>query len=423
LTFGKEEHGYAEDAARCIERVFGVKATMGSSQSSIDVHLYGSVIAEILEKVLRVGKGAENKEVPYIIFNASKEVKVNFLLAYLRGDRRLKISSRNFEVQASTMSRKLASDLVTLYAQLGIFAGIESRKPNVRPHKVRSTAQEIVGRRPYYVISVRDLPSLRKMEKIVADLLGPSFDPRRLKSNSQKGSTFDSIPAKIILPLKESMLSEVDHGLREKLKLFFQTGVHNYVRQGRRISYRFLRRVFDHLKDTSNDPRLRFVRNLVQNGVVLLPIRHVRPVEPSSKYVYDVEVSNTHNFVAGLGPILLHNTDGDVYGEHIAMVIISGSANAAHLRELTVPSGKWIGVWGSDIVKHKLPSDPLTDIDIRRIYELKRDPRYKGGVWQKELDVFLKIKRKSELEACAKYGLTAITDKYLPEKLDIAKSL
>ncbi|MEM3437320.1 MAG: DNA topoisomerase IV subunit A [Nitrososphaerales archaeon] len=116
-------------------------------------------------------------------------------------------------------------------------------------------------------------------------------------------------------------------------------------------------------------------------------------------------------------------TDGDVYGEHIAMVIISGSAGAAHLRELTVPSGKWIGVWGSDIKKYKLPSDPLTEIDIKRIYELKKDPRYKGGIWQRELDVFLKIKKKSELEAFAKYGLTAITDKYLPEKLEIAKSL
>src|SRR5713226_6710603 len=37
-------------------------------------------------------------------------------------------------------------------------------------------------------------------------------------------------------------------------------------------------------------------------------------------------------------------TDGDVYGEHIAMVIISGSANAAHLRDLTVPTAKWVGV-------------------------------------------------------------------------------
>lgn len=116
-------------------------------------------------------------------------------------------------------------------------------------------------------------------------------------------------------------------------------------------------------------------------------------------------------------------TDGDVYGEHIAMVIISGSIGAAHLRELTVPDGKWVGVWGSDIVKYKLPTIPMTEIDIKRIYELKKDPRYKGGIWQKELDVFLKLKRKSELEAFSKYGLTTITDKYLPEKLEEAKSL
>ena len=38
-------------------------------------------------------------------------------------------------------------------------------------------------------------------------------------------------------------------------------------------------------------------------------------------------------------------------------------------------------------------------------------------------DVFLKIKRKAELEAFSKYGLTNITDKYLPQKLELAKSL
>ena len=51
-------------------------------------------------------------------------------------------------------------------------------------------------------------------------------------------------------------------------------------------------------------------------------------------------------------------TDGDVYGEHIAMVIKSGSANAAHLRELTVPDAKWVGVWATDIEKYKLPTIP-----------------------------------------------------------------
>ena len=116
-------------------------------------------------------------------------------------------------------------------------------------------------------------------------------------------------------------------------------------------------------------------------------------------------------------------TDGDVYGEHIAMVIKSGAANAAHLRELTVPDAKWVGVWATDIEKYKLPTIPMTESDIKRCYDLQKDPRYQDGIWKKELDVFLRLKRKAELEAFSKYGLTNITDKYLPQKLELAKSL
>ncbi len=115
--------------------------------------------------------------------------------------------------------------------------------------------------------------------------------------------------------------------------------------------------------------------------------------------------------------------DGDVYGEHIAMVIKSGSANAAHLRELTVPDAKWLGVWATDIEKYKLPTIPMTESDIKRIYDLQKDPRYQEGIWKKQLEVFLKLKRKAELEAFSKYGLTNITDKYLPAKLEESKSL
>jgi len=111
-------------------------------------------------------------------------------------------------------------------------------------------------------------------------------------------------------------------------------------------------------------------------------------------------------------------TDGDPWGMHIAMVIISGSANAAHLRELTTPDAKWSGVWASDIVDYKLPSDPLTDIDVKRLYELQKDPRYEGELWQREIKTFFKIKKKAEQEAFSRYGLTYIVDKYLPAKLE-----
>jgi DNA topoisomerase-6 subunit A len=114
-------------------------------------------------------------------------------------------------------------------------------------------------------------------------------------------------------------------------------------------------------------------------------------------------------------------TDGDPWGMHIAMVIISGSANAAHLRELNTPDAKWSGVWATDIVNYKLPTDPLDDVDMKRLYELQRDPRYKDPLWQREIKTFMKIKKKAEQEAFSRYGLTYIVDEYLPAKLEETK--
>jgi DNA topoisomerase-6 subunit A len=114
-------------------------------------------------------------------------------------------------------------------------------------------------------------------------------------------------------------------------------------------------------------------------------------------------------------------TDGDPWGMHIAMVIISGSANAAHLRELNTPDAKWSGVWATDIVNYKLPTDPLDEVDMKRLSELQRDPRYKDPLWHREIKTFMKIRRKAEQEAFSRYGLTYIVDEYLPAKLEETK--
>ena len=116
-------------------------------------------------------------------------------------------------------------------------------------------------------------------------------------------------------------------------------------------------------------------------------------------------------------------TDGDPWGMHIAMVIISGSANAAHIKRLATPDAKWLGVWAKDIVDYNLPSDPFTDEDMKRIKELDRDIRYKGKLWKREIRKFMEIKKKSEQEAFSKYGLSFIVDKYLKKKMDEVTTL
>ncbi len=109
-------------------------------------------------------------------------------------------------------------------------------------------------------------------------------------------------------------------------------------------------------------------------------------------------------------------TDGDPWGAHIAMVIISGSASSAHLTGLATPDAVWMGVWASDIEKYNLPTDKLTELDVKRCKELLRDPRYQTPFWQKELKKFLALGKKAEQQAFSRYGLTYVVDEYLPKK-------
>ena len=99
------------------------------------------------------------------------------------------------------------------------------------------------------------------------------------------------------------------------------------------------------------------------------------------------------------------------------MFIISGSASAAHLLGLATPDAVWMGVWASDIERYNLPSDKLSEMDIKRCKDLLKDPRYQSKFWQDELKTFLRIKKKAEQQAFSRYGLTYVVDEYLPAKL------
>ena len=117
-------------------------------------------------------------------------------------------------------------------------------------------------------------------------------------------------------------------------------------------------------------------------------------------------------------PVYICN-DGDPWGFHIAQVIISGSAKLAHVNHsLATPDAKFMGVTASDIINYDLPTDPLKDVDVMRLKELAKDPRYKPEFWQTEIKKMLKIGKKAEQQSFSKYGLEYVVDTYFPEKLE-----
>ena len=117
-------------------------------------------------------------------------------------------------------------------------------------------------------------------------------------------------------------------------------------------------------------------------------------------------------------PVYICN-DGDPWGFHIAQVIISGSAKLAHVnKDLATPDAKFIGVTASDIINYDLPTDKLKDVDVLRLKELSKDPRYKDEFWQTEIKKMLKIGKKAEQQSFSKYGLEYVVDEYFPAKFE-----
>ncbi|MHA1882968.1 MAG: DNA topoisomerase IV subunit A [Candidatus Thorarchaeota archaeon] len=118
-----------------------------------------------------------------------------------------------------------------------------------------------------------------------------------------------------------------------------------------------------------------------------------------------------------LGLPLFIFTDGDPWGMHIARVIMTGSANAAHIDKLTIPDAKWIGVTAKDIIDYDLPTESMNNADLKRLDELSRDKRYQENQWQKHIASFRQLQQKAEQQAFSKYGMDFVVDEYLPAKL------
>jgi len=111
-------------------------------------------------------------------------------------------------------------------------------------------------------------------------------------------------------------------------------------------------------------------------------------------------------------------TDGDPWSYRIFASVAYGAIKTAYISEyLATPTAQFLGVTPSDIINYDLPADKLTDQDIAALKAELTDPRFNTEMWKTEINLQLKIKKKSEQQALAKYGLNYVTDTYLPEKL------
>ncbi|WP_069807996.1 DNA topoisomerase IV subunit A [Vulcanisaeta thermophila] len=113
-------------------------------------------------------------------------------------------------------------------------------------------------------------------------------------------------------------------------------------------------------------------------------------------------------------------TDSDPYGWYIYSVYKSGSIKLSYESDrLATPNAKFVGVTASDIKNYSIKDEYVikaTDRDIKRAQELLKYPWFQTDQWKREIELFLRTKKKVEIEALSSHGLRFLHD-YLIDKI------
>ncbi|MFQ6137060.1 MAG: LAGLIDADG family homing endonuclease [Candidatus Hydrothermarchaeales archaeon] len=332
LSFNQRESAYIEDVRRAFHRVFNVKAHVNKDKNARKVGISDKIVYLILEKILKLSKGAKNKVVPEIVFNVSPELQREFLIGYFRGDRGV------------TTSRDLMSDVLYLLLQNDIIGSAwkygrrvarfpDGRKViSERSYVLTSPSpykEEISKERKHFEFVPYE-PSIPILKPALSSLYDggygkPCEDPRlgsHLTDNLLHRKDISTRLERLRLlrkPLNTTEAAElfdtVSH--REHARCFLQRLVENELVEKKKISgkgkgyawrYQYaLSRNGKRLLENINE-----LKKLMSSDLGFVRIKSIERVEPTSPFVYDLSTPGCENFVSGFGGVVCHNSRFDL---------------------------------------------------------------------------------------------------------------
>jgi ribonucleoside-diphosphate reductase alpha chain len=149
MTVNDDEHGYVMEK---VDRVFkGIHRHVRSTPSKNPalsirrIRLYGEVLRKFVEKYGLLQK-AEERSIPAAIVQGGKSAQTAYLCSLFQADGTVRLrnrATRTADVELTTTSPKIAKDVQTLLANLGIYSRINSSEDK-RPSR-REAFQVSIG--------------------------------------------------------------------------------------------------------------------------------------------------------------------------------------------------------------------------------------------------------------------------------------
>jgi SpoVK/Ycf46/Vps4 family AAA+-type ATPase/intein/homing endonuclease len=229
-------------------------------------------LQKIFTNVLQLPSGAESKRLPPIIYALDKESKANMLKGYFSGDGSIYAAERGkFKIEATTVSKNLANDLLYLLLDFGIVATCYE-KPLIDKLAYRIS-----------ILGVKNFGKFKEIEFI--DTVRNSRISKYI--DSRKWNRSDIIPLSgglYELASKQMSVYSTNNSIgKEKLKSMLVT--------------------VDKDKTKHKD-----YWDLVDGDIFFDLVKEIKVI-PSEKQVYDIEVSDGQNFIGGFGGVIAHNSE------------------------------------------------------------------------------------------------------------------
>ena len=271
-------------------QLFGLEPQRYTANTVPAVRFGSTILVKLMAHLGVPGSGQRKSRtcsVPAVIFKSPEEVIARFLGAYFSCDGSTSRGGRELEI--ATASQSMAIGLSYLLLRLGILHKLSSKTVGGRDYfRIFIRGKEEIGHFYAACKPEGDSPHMRKWDQISAYL-----------SNSKGGYT-----AVDVVPADPQMLKAAYQAMGSPRSELETRGVYisNYLYGGEKMSTA----TFQRFAACSDSPQIHAFAHALES-IFCDPIVDIEAI-PGPHDVYDVTVPGAHNFVGGMGPLILHNT-------------------------------------------------------------------------------------------------------------------
>lgn len=311
---------------RCILNTFDVSCTH-RKYGNRDYRVVSSKpVAEILNKVFEIPANKRKAKIVFVpdILMRSRNKEISAFLSALF-DCESSVNKKECEIEFSTASKKLVIQIAYLFQRFGITTQIDKKK-------VKKTI--------YYRLRISNKNNLEKFKKHIG--FTHSTKNKKLKyilSKTKKYNTNVDIIPNIGHLIRAILVSEKISISQMAKKIGIGREVLRDVINGKRNSSKMMLQKISKYLPQSKYSNL--IRLLASSDVFWDRVKEIRKVDSKSKFVYDLTVDGTHNFLAGSCGIFISNT---TFLNAISMFIppTAKIISIEDTRELNLPHENWV---------------------------------------------------------------------------------